>query len=199
VLPLNRVPRVSGAGPTFDRKVPIAALCSPCARLEDGAEIPHHEKRVGRDGVKQPTSKPTVSRIHLPGDDGKAAIKRRPPSSMLPSAPLAAPSRPATMPTPLRAEAGPAALWEANGVLAAADMRRRSSRGCPDPTTRPPRPPGSPPGPITSRTFQRCRTDAPRLLIAARPQSAHRPWMASRATRPASKERGAFSCRRNPT
>jgi phage N-6-adenine-methyltransferase len=42
-------------------------------RLEHRGEIPHHETRVGRDGVEQPARKPSVSRVDYPG---KAALHR---------------------------------------------------------------------------------------------------------------------------
>ncbi|MDP2618588.1 MAG: ParB N-terminal domain-containing protein [Hyphomicrobiales bacterium] len=43
------------------------------AGLEATAEIPQLEKTVGADGRSR--RKPSVSRVHLPGDDGKAAVK----------------------------------------------------------------------------------------------------------------------------
>ena len=56
---LQRDPEQSNRQIAATARVDDKTVAAARAKLEHGAEIPHHETRTGKDGVKQPATKPT--------------------------------------------------------------------------------------------------------------------------------------------
>ena len=58
---LQRDPEQSNRQIAATARVDDKTVAAARAKLEHGAEIPHHETRTGKDGVKQPATKPVTT------------------------------------------------------------------------------------------------------------------------------------------